>query len=226
MMESERGIIEGVTPSGDLVFLDWWSPQQRNANRLIVAHSGSGKSSKAKLDLIRTAQHDAAAGIQGQQIVIDPESEFVRSGIKALGGQWVRFAAGSPHQINPFDLQVDVLTETIRNAQALFDIMLADRTSQGPGTLKSEEKGLLDRVLYEAYREKGITADRQTHTLPPPLLRDIHRILKDTRCGKDTTDLSARLERFVSGSLAGQCRGGDAGVGPGYPSSRGPGDHG
>jgi hypothetical protein len=215
MMESERGILEGVTPSGDLVFLDWWSPQQRNANRLIVAPSGSGKSFKAKLDLIRTAQHYAAAGIQGQQIVIDPESEFVRSGIKALGGQWIRFAAGSTHQINPFDLptphghdpHTDVLTETIRNAQALFDILLADRTSEGPGTLKSEEKGLLDRVLYAAYREKGITADRQTHTLPPPLLRDIHSLLQENRCGKDPTDLAARLERFVSGSLAGLFRG-------------------
>jgi type IV secretory pathway VirB4 component len=215
MMESERGILEGVTPSGDLVFHDPWSPHQRNANRLIVAPSGSGKSFKAKLDLIRTAQHNAAAGIEGQQIVIDPEREFLRPGLQAVGGQWIRFAAGSMHQINPFDLptphghdpHTDVLTETIRNAQALFDILLADRTSEGPGTLKSEEKGLLDRVLYAAYREKGITADRQTHTLPPPLLRDIHRLLRENHCGKDPTDLAARLERFVSGSLAGLFRG-------------------
>ena len=100
-----------------------------------------------------------------------------------------------------------MFTETIRNAQALFDILLADRTSEGPGTLKSEEKGLLDRVLYAAYREKGITTDRQTHTLAPPLLRDIHRLLRENCCGKDPTDLAARLERFVSGSLAGLFRG-------------------
>jgi hypothetical protein len=207
----QRGILEGVTPAGDPIFLDWWSSVQRNANRLIVAPSGSGKSFKAKLDLMRTAQRYAAAGQRAQQIVIDPEREFLRPGLLALGGQWIRFAAGSEHHINPFDLpspdgedqKTDVLAETIQNAQALFDIMLADRTSQGPGTLSNQEKGLLDRVLYEAYREKGMTADRRTHTLTPPLLRDAYRILESGACGDDTTGLAARMRRFVSGSLAG-----------------------
>ncbi len=182
----QRGILEGVTPAGDPIFLDWWSSVQRNANRIIVAPSGSGKSFKAKLDLIRTAQRYAAAGQPAQQIVIDPEREFVRPGLLALGGQWICFAAGSEQHVNPFDLpspngedqKTDVLAETIQNAQALLDIMLADRTSQGPGTLSNQEKGLLDRVLYEAYREKGMTADRRTHTLTPPLLRDVYRILE------------------------------------------------
>ncbi len=207
----QRGILEGVTPAGEPIFLDWWSTVQRNANRLIVAPSGSGKSFKAKLDLIRTAQRYAASGMPAQQIVIDPEREFLRAGIQALGGQWIRFAAGSEHHLNPFDLpspdgqdqKTDVLAETIQNAQALFDIMLADRTSQGPGTLSNQEKGLLDRVLYEAYREKGITTDRRTHTFAPPLLRDIHRLLESGACGDDTTGLAARMRRFVSGSLAG-----------------------
>lgn len=207
----QRGILEGVTTAGDPIFLDWWSQTQRNANRLIIAPSGSGKSFKAKLDLLRTAQRYAIAGQPAQQIVIDPEREFYRSGIQALGGQWVRFAAGSEHHLNPFDLpspdgtdqKTDVLAETIQNAQALFDIMLADRTSEGPGTLANQEKGLLDRVLYEAYREKGITADRRTHSLTPPLLRDVYRILESGACGDDTTGLAARMRRFVSGSLAG-----------------------
>lgn len=206
-----HGILEGVTPAGDPIFLDWWSPTQRNANRLLVAPSGSGKSFKAKVDLIRTAQRAAASGEPVQQIVIDPEREFFRTGILALGGQQVRFAAGSEHHLNPFDLptpdgtdqKTDPLAETIQHAQALFDIMLADRTSEGPGALSNQEKGLLDRVLYEAYREKGISSDRRTHSFAPPLLRDVFRILESGACGDDPTGIAARMRRFVSGSLAG-----------------------
>ena len=47
------GLLEGITHTGEPVILDWWAKTNRNANRLIVAPSGAGKSFKAKLDIIR-----------------------------------------------------------------------------------------------------------------------------------------------------------------------------
>ena len=71
------------------------------------------------------------------------------------------------------------------------------------GTLKNDEKGLLDRVLYEAYRKVGITKDIKTHDRAAPLMRDVYEVLKSGACGQDTTGLTQRLQRFVDGSLAG-----------------------
>jgi hypothetical protein len=224
----ERGIIEGITPGGEPVKLDWWSPTQRNANRLIVAPSGAGKSFKTKLDLMRMflmyakGMRRAGGPLTFQAIVIDPESEYKRLCAK-LGGQWIRLAPGSSHHINPFDLpraeeawqgrrdpsgmdetsHGDRLADKIQQLHALMDILLSDRTPNGAGTLTSAEKGLLDRAIYLAYREKGITSDPATHIRPAPLMRDLYRILESGVCGPDPTGLTQRLHRYVHGSLSG-----------------------
>ncbi len=216
-----NGVLEGITPTGEPVVLDWWASSQRNANRLIVAPSGSGKSFKTKLDLLRTHLMMTCAGSQvngspsttltHQHIVIDPEREYKRLA-EALAGQWVRLAPGSQHHMNPFDLPKlpagemihgDLLADQVQHLQALLDILLTDRGPTGPGTLTSQEKGLLDRVLYEVYRRVGITADPNTHDRSAPLLRDLYDVLESEVCGPDPSGLRQRLYRFVKGSLAG-----------------------
>ena len=87
----------------------------------------------------------------------------------------------------------------------MLDILLAEDASPavpGSGMLTKREKGLLDRALYEAYLQEGITSDPRTHHRHPPLLYDLYDILKSGRCGPDETDLSGRLSRYVSGSLS------------------------
>ncbi|GHO88155.1 hypothetical protein [Dictyobacter formicarum] len=85
----------------------------------------------------------------------------------------------------------------------LLEIMLANRTPDGGGTLDSSEHGLLDRALYEAYRKVGISKEPQTHTRPAPLMRDLYEVLEKGDCGPDPTGLKQRLRRYVKGSLAG-----------------------
>ena len=215
------GILEGITPSGEPVVLDWWASSQRNANRLLVAPSGAGKSFKTKLDLLRmhlmmtcAGQHSKGPrpfGLTHQQIVIDPEREYVRVA-EALGGQWVRLAPGSQHHLNPFDLprpqagefiQGNPFADHVQHLQALLDIMLADRGPHGPGILTSQEKGLLDRAIYETYRQAGITMDPLTHARPVPLLCHLYAVLESEVCGSDASDLCQRLRRYVNGSLSG-----------------------
>jgi hypothetical protein len=216
-----EGFLEGITPTGEPVVLDWWAASQRNANRLIVAPSGAGKSFKTKLDILRMHLMMTCMGLRAyglhlptlthQQIVIDPEREYQRIA-EALAGQWVRLAPGSRHHINPFDLprqrpgmvaHGDVLADQVQHLQALLDIMLADRGAGGPGTLSGQEKGLLDRAIYATYRRAGITADPRTHHRPAPVLRDLYEVLESGDCGPDPSQLLPRLHRFVKGGLAG-----------------------
>lgn len=218
----EKGIVEGITPSGEPVKLDWWSPTQRNANRLVLAPSGAGKSFKTKLDLMRMFLLYAKGMRRGgpmtfQAIAIDPEREYLRL-CEALGGQWIRLAPGSAHHINPLDLprpqaftaggfgetqHGNLLADHMPKVHVLMDIALANRGPHGAGTLSNAEKGLLDLVISLAYREAGITSDPATHARPAPTLKDVYRILASGAGGPDPTGLAQRLHRYVHGSLSG-----------------------
>jgi hypothetical protein len=218
----ERGIIEGITPAGEPVKLDWWAPQQRNANRIVVAPSGAGKSYKTKLDLMRMFLLYAKGMRRGgpmtfQAIVIDPEREYLPL-CEELGGQWIRLAPGSAQHINPLDLprpqaysaggfgetqHGDRLVDHIQTVQVGMDIALSDRGPHGAGTLGNSQKGLLDQALSLAYREAGITSDPATHSRPAPTLVDVYRQLASGACGPDPTGLTQRLHRYVYGSLRG-----------------------
>lgn len=221
------GILEGITPEGEPVVLDWWSAEQRNANRLIFGPPGVGKSYKCKSDLERMYIRNMRDWdgdpdhLPFQAFVIDPDGEWQRPCAR-MQGQYIRLGPGSPHHINPFalprrrehssvrtgyapndDLRTDVLVETVQDAHALLDIMLADRMASGAGTLTNAEKGLLDRCMFEMYRQAGISSDPATHHLPPPTMRDLYEVLESGQCGPDPTGLASRLRRYVDGSLSG-----------------------
>ncbi|GER88954.1 hypothetical protein KDW_31160 [Dictyobacter vulcani] len=221
------GILEGITPQGDPVVLDAWSQEMANANRIILGPPGWGKSHHVKTSIVRMAlkyahvqqyhKDEQEPPVQRfQVIVIDPEREYGRL-TAALGGQVIRLAPGARHHINPFDLPYvkreqehpggnehgDRLADHVQRLHSLLEIMLADRTPDHVGKLTANEKGLLDRALYECYRKVGITTDSKTHERPAPLMRDLYEVLDSGICGPDPTALTARLRRYVHGSLAG-----------------------
>lgn len=193
-----------------------------NANRIILGPPGWGKSHGVKTTMIRRilkavcAQQERGKKetLSYQVITIDPEREYAHQSA-LFGGQVIRLSPGSAQRINPFDLprvteetfttieHGDRLANHVQQLHTLLEIMLADRTPTEGGKLKSDEKGLLDRALYEAYRKVGITADTRTHDRAAPLMRDLYEVLESGVCGQDTTGLTQRLQRFVSGSLSG-----------------------
>jgi hypothetical protein len=226
-----RGVLEGVSQTGELVVVDAWGLD--NANRLVLGPPGVGKSHAVKTHIMRAALRYAhedgqapldTASSHFQIIVIDPEksplggSEYGRMAA-ALGGQIVRLAPGSPHHINPFDLPLvernqyltseevegeDWLADHIQHLHTLLEIMLADHTTEGGGRLTTKEKGFLDAALYQTYRKYGITRDRSTHARPAPVMKDLYEVMKHgEECGPDPSDLVGRLRRYVEGSLAG-----------------------
>lgn len=207
----ETGVFVGVTPSGEPILFDPWGPGMDNPHEFWGGISGAGKSFAIKLRII----HETLVRPELQVIVIDPAGEYHQI-TQAMGGHTIRIAPGSTQRINPFDLMPagmnleryleaqhgDRLAEKIHNLHSFLDILLSDYTPQ-PTVLTAHEKSLLDKVLYECYRRVGITADPRSHDRPAPLLRDVSAILSEGSVGTDTTGLAARLDRFVSGSLAG-----------------------
>lgn len=222
----EQGMLEGITPTGELVVLDPWAVQEgiTNANRVVFGPPGQGKSHYVKTSILRQAlryQIEAEDGqLRFQIFVVDPDREYGRMA-SALGGQIVRLAPGSADCINPFDLpQVrrdkfigdgmsgDHLADHIQRLHALLEIMLANRQEDGaPGTLTEAEDSILDLALYATYKRAGITRDPSTHGNLAPLMSDLAEVLEQQLGGEDKTELIPRLRRYVDGSLSGLFRG-------------------
>ena len=209
------GVLVGITPNGEPVVIDEWSESLDNPHEFCGAITGAGKSYLSKIRIMRELLQHRKRGLQ--VVVIDPEKEY-EDLCSALGGDFIRLAPGSEQHLNPFDLlpagsnlaayvqdrsRGDRLADKVQALHALFDIMLADRGPGGVTTLTSREKGLLDRALYETYRQVGITADPRTHGRQAPLLGNLYGVLRSNVCGKDEYGLTDRLCRFVQGSLSG-----------------------
>ena len=200
-LATRRGLLYGESVhNSSLVIFDPFGADQENANKVVFAKSGAGKSYACKVEALR------ALLLGVEYYVIDPEDEYGRI-CEAVGGQMVRLSGGSPVRINPFDLPPggpepdradpdarDPLAERVLALQGLLALMLA-----APGeSLGPAEQGVLDRALYESYRRAGITTDPATHDRPAPVLRDLVEVLQGAG---EPHGLAERLERYVSGSL-------------------------
>ncbi len=197
-LSMERGILYGVSVHNhSLVVFDPFSRELENANKVVFAKSGAGKSYACKVEALRAL----LLGIE--YYVIDPEDEYRRV-CDAVGGQYIRLSGTSSHHINPFDLPAaaprddgearDPLAERLLALQGLLGLMLADRGS----SLSQREKGALDAALLETYRRAGISRDPRTHSRPAPVLRDLYAVLREQG---DAHGLADRLERYIDGSL-------------------------
>ena len=190
-LTSSEGILYGLNRhNGSLIIFDRFSLE--NANSVLFAKSGAGKSYLVKLEALRSL----IFGID--IIVIDPETEYKRL-CEAVGGEYLDFSVNSSTKINPFDLPKipeieDQLSLKILSLHALFRIML--------GELSSSESAVLDRALVDTYRLKGITQDPITQTNEPPLLEDLYKVLL-AMDEPESKSLAEKMERYIKGSLAG-----------------------
>lgn len=189
----EEGILYGVNKHNrSLVIFDRFSLQ--NANMVVFATSGAGKSYMIKLEAMRSLM----LGVD--IIVIDPEKEYEEL-CNTIGGEYISFSQDSAQKLNPFELsgtfnrEEDELRFKILSLHGLIRLMIG-------GSSTPEEDTLIDRALILAYREKGITPDPATHQKDPPLLEDMYKVLK-AMAEKQAHLIADRLERYLRGSAAG-----------------------
>lgn len=188
----ETGIMYGINEHNDsLVIFDRFAME--NANMLIFAKSGAGKSYTVKLEVLRQLMFGTEA------IILDPEHEY-EDMCRAAGGEYINFTFGSEAKINPFDLSAlyeegeNELGQKIISLHGLLKVMLGGMTPQ--------QEALLDRALVAAYKAKGITPDPATQSNEPPLMEDLYKALIGME-NREADDIAARLEKFITGSFRG-----------------------
>jgi conjugal transfer ATP-binding protein TraC len=189
----EKGVLYGINlHNSSLVIFDRFSLP--NANSVILATSGAGKSYAVKLEAVRSLM----LGVD--VIIIDPEKEFDRL-CAAVGGEYISFSQDGAQKLNPFELSgvyspdEDELRFKILSLSGLIRIMLG-------GSVTAEEGAILDRALILTYKEKGITPDPSTHSKEAPLLEDLYKIL-NAMSEEEAHSMARRLEKYIRGSAAG-----------------------
>lgn len=191
-LTSNSGVLYGINlHNSSLILFDRFSLE--NANMVIFAKSGAGKSYTVKLEILRSMMFGT------EVIVIDPEQEY-RYLAEAVGGAYLQIAIASDHRINPFDLPElgedenpeSVLRENITRLLGLISLMVDG--------LSAEEQSIVDNALWETYALKDITRGARWTKPEVPTLQDFYNITKDMEGGKN---VAVRLQRFVEGTFAG-----------------------
>ena len=185
----ETGILYGINKSNSsLVIVDRFS--LTNANSILFAQSGAGKSYTAKVEILRQL-------MQGTHvIVIDPEREYKQLA-SSVSGTYIKLSAKSNEKINPFDFALTSITgenSLVEHIQDLTEII-----SLMAGSLNDEEKAVTDKALIATYKEFGWSMKGKNRKSEKyPLLKDFYKTLSKMK----QKGLCDRLERFVKGSLS------------------------
>jgi type IV secretory pathway VirB4 component len=204
-LTQEKGVLYGINMHNNgLVIFDRFSLE--NANMVVFAKSGAGKSFTVKLEALRSMMTGA------EVIIIDPENEYQKLS-DAVGGSYVRLSLNADTRINPFDLPRVIDSEEADNAlranlvtlHGLFRLMLGGTQMTASGTpmsaLNPAEEADLDQALIDTYARTGITSDPLTHNSPPPTISDLYDTL--LHMGGSGPSLAQRLRKYTSGTFAG-----------------------
>ncbi|MBN1779138.1 MAG: ATP-binding protein [Candidatus Buchananbacteria bacterium] len=191
-LTSDNGILYGINRhNNSLILFDRFSLQ--NANTVVFATSGAGKSYTIKLEVLRTMM------LGTDIIVIDPEREYKHL-CDAVGGTYINISLSSESKINPFDLPravgdqrpADIIRGAVITLKGLVRLMI--------GKLTHQEDSIVDRALLETYAKKDITANSDLAKVEPPIMQDFQEILNGM---EGAADLALRLKKYTQGTFAG-----------------------
>jgi type IV secretory pathway VirB4 component len=204
-LTDNTGILYGINMHNNgLVIFDRFKLE--NANMVVFAKSGAGKSFTVKLEALRSMM------LGTEVIIIDPENEYQKLA-EAVGGSYVRLSLNSNTRINPFDLPrvidsdeaEDALRANLVTLHGLFRLMLGGTQIAANGTamaaLTPVEEADLDQALIDTYARVGITSDPLTHNSPPPTISDLYDTL--LHMGGTGPQLAQRLRKYTTGTFAG-----------------------
>lgn len=193
-LSQEDGVLYGINMHNNgLVIFDRFSLE--NANMVVFAKSGAGKSFAVKLEALRNLMMGT------EVIVIDPENEYKRLA-DAVGGTHVRLSLSSKTHINPFEIPQVVDTEEADSALRANLVTLHGllRLMMG-GKLDPASEADLDAALIETYRRAGITSDPLTHSSKPPTMVDLYNTLINSP--GNGPQLAQMLRKYTTGTFAG-----------------------
>ncbi len=200
-----KGILYGINMHNNgLVIFDRFTLE--NANMVVFAKSGAGKSFTVKLEALRSMMTGA------EVLIIDPENEYQKLA-DAVGGSYIRLSLNSDTRINPFDLPRVIDTEEADDAlranlvtlHGLLRLMLGSSQMTASGQMMAgltpAEEADLDQALIDTYARAGITSDPLTHNSTPPTINDLYDTL--LHMGGTGPGLAQRLRKYTTGTFAG-----------------------
>ena len=193
-LTQENGILYGINMHNNgLVIFDRFTLE--NANMVVFAKSGAGKSFAVKLEALRSMMMGT------EVLIIDPENEYEKL-CDAVGGTYIRMSLSSSTRINPFDLPRVIDQEDGDNALRANLITLHGlmRLMMG-GALNPTEEADLDQALIDTYAKAGITGDPLTHQTTPPTISDLYETLLHMQ--GTGPGMAQRLRKYTSGTFAG-----------------------
>ncbi len=201
-LTQDNGILYGINMhNSGLVIFDRYSLE--NANMVVFAKSGAGKSFTVKLEALRSMM------VGADVLIIDPENEYQKLS-DAVGGSYIRLSLSSDTRINPFDLPRvidsdeadDALRANLVTLHGLLRLMLGGASANNAGVgLSPSEEADLDQGLIDTYARAGITSDPLTHTATPPTMGNLYDVL--LHMGGTGPQLAQRLRKYTSGTFAG-----------------------
>ena len=192
-LTSDHGILYGINRhNNSLILFDRFSLQ--NANNVVFATSGAGKSYAIKLEVLRSLMMGTDV------IIIDPEFEYKHLA-ESVGGTYINISLASEEKINPFDLPrsiggetkpADIIRGAVITVKGLVRLMLGD--------LNHTEDSIVDRALLETYAKKDITPDADLSKVEAPVMQDFEEVLEGIEGG---ADLAMRLRKYTEGTFSG-----------------------
>ncbi len=194
-LSSNKGILYGINRhNNSLILFDRF--EMENANMVIFAKSGAGKSYCVKLEVLRSMMMGTSV------IIVDPENEY-KYLCETVGGTFIKISLDSHFHMNPLDLPKigenedpeGVLRNTISSVIGLLHIML--------GSITPEEDSILDRAIREAYAIRDITAQSNFKTFTHesfPTMSDLYEVLRNM---EGAESLAMRMEKYTEGIFSG-----------------------
>ncbi len=175
----KNGIFYGINKTNDsLVIIDRFSLY--NANSIVFAQSGSGKSYMTKIEILRQLISGTSV------IVIDPEREY-KNLANSVNATYIKLSANSNHHINPFDNLLN--NDKSSNKSQLIQDLIGVITLMVDG-ISGREKALLDKLLTKIY----ITDNEDKE----PTIKDLYNLL----ISRGETKFALRFEKYITGSLS------------------------
>ena len=176
----ETGVEYGVHAfNGSPVIVDRFD-RDVGYNALVIGNIGSGKSFSTKLNLVRTLASDEDTIV----VMLDPLEGFVGVN-RALGGE--RVVVGGNVGLNPLEIretpdevleqedvgeELDPFGAKLKDVMSFFDTYFAMRENP-----LEDRRGTLESAVRQAYEERGIDRDPETHGKESPTVSDVIDVL-------------------------------------------------
>lgn len=192
-LTSDSGVLYGINRhNNSLILFDRFSLE--NANMVVFATAGAGKSYAIKLEVLRSLMMGTDI------IIIDPEREYSHL-CEAVGGTYIDISLNSEGKINPFDLPRaigedakpgDIIRSAVIVVKGLLKLMIGELTPQ--------EDSVIDRALLETYAKKDITPEADLRYIEAPIMQDFQDILEGMEGAEDVV---IKIKKYTEGTFAG-----------------------